>query len=121
MTLRDDKIVNEILLNGGISLDVRTNRTIDKKTGYMVAMEGKESTCLSCVFDKKILDLFIEEHLKWLTSLNTESFLGAWVDNGIVYLDVSFYVENKESAINYGMMENQLAIYDIKNECSITL
>lgn len=120
MTIRDDKIVHEILVNGGITLDIKTNKKINLQYGYMVAIEGCELKVNVKDFNKSVLDSYIEKHLNLLTS-KAKYFLGAWVHEGIVYLDISKHSSNLTSAKWLGNLEKQLAIWDLKNSCEITL
>lgn len=47
--------------------------------------------------------------------------LGAWVDNGQLYLDVVHVVTDRESAITLGQLNGQLAIYDLNTGEDIRL
>ena len=119
MTIRDDKIVYEILRNGGITLDVKTNTKLGLKHGYIVAIEGCERVVKTSVLSKQIIDRFIENNLTLLSCKGY--YLGAWVDNGLVYLDVSKHSSKLVNAIWLANLENQIAIYDLENEITITL
>ena len=119
MRIRDDKLVSEILLNGGITFDVKTNTKIIKHYGYMVAIEGCESKVAIEDFTKVQLDDYIEVYLNILNQ--TEYYLGAWVHEGFVYLDVSKYSEKLRNAEWLGVFENQIAIFDLENFEEITL
>lgn len=48
-------------------------------------------------------------------------FIGSWIDNDIVYLDVSINPSEKELALFWGKEFNQLAVYDVVNQKTIYL
>ena len=62
----------------------------------------------------------IKENMEIVKGLDN-AYLGAWIDEGITYIDISVLVENKEDALELGKVNNQLAIYDIENNESIYL
>src|SRR6476659_7491445 len=39
-------------------------------------------------------------------------YIGAWLDNGVVYLDHTVRFDDKNDAMQFGMENNQQAIYD---------
>jgi len=119
MTLRDNKLVHEILLNNGITLDIKTNRKIDHTTGYMVAIGGCEKVIPTSELTLKVLSEYIDKHIVILNQ--KRYFLGAWVNDGKVYLDVSKHSSKLTSAKWLGNLEGQLAIYDLENNCDIKL
>jgi hypothetical protein len=49
------------------------------------------------------------------------TYIGLWVDNGLIYLDISKHYNSKKRAIQAGIQNEQLAIYDIKKGESIDL
>lgn len=51
------------------------------------------------------------------------SFVGTWLDNGVVYFDAVTYFSaaNRERAIAAGRENGQLAIYDFATKESVTL
>lgn len=119
MTIKDTKIVNKILKDGGITLDIKTNQTLTKHYGYMIAISGCELTIPVEELTKKVIDEYIEDNL---TILNQDRyFLGAWVNEGLVYLDVSKFSGKLLNALWLGHFENQLAIYDLENKVSIEI
>ena len=42
-------------------------------------------------------------------------FLGFWMDQNILYIDISKHFNKKQDAINFGIKNNQKAIYNIKD------
>ena len=91
-------------------------KPINAKSGYMVSLQGYEKKCRTDEETERaiIKNMEIVERLD-------NAYLGAWIDEGITYIDISVLVENKEDAMELGKINNQLAIYNIKNNESIYL
>lgn len=122
MTIRDDKIVNHILENGGITLDTTTMQTITATTGFMVSIAGKEEKHSMRNFihsGKVFLDAYIEKHRFEL--MRDDIYLGCWVDGDSVYFDLSERFEKALEAIGAGHEREQLAIYDLENDYVVEL
>lgn len=118
-TIRDDKLVYEILKNGGITFDTKTNQKFGRHYGYIVSIEGCEQKVSIEDLTLKVITEYIDEHLNILNQ--SEYYFGAWIDGGTVYLDISKFSERKQDAEWLGVFENQIAIYDIENESEIIL
>ncbi len=54
-------------------------------------------------------------------SMGPEDAIGLWVDDGLLYVDVSRYFRNRTKAIAAGIANDQKAIYDIANRADIDL
>lgn len=108
-------IINEIKKNNGGTYN-KEYKTIDAKQGFMVSLQGYEVKCRS---DEEI-EKAITKNMEIIKRLDS-AYLGAWIDEGITYIDISILVENKEDALELGKINNQLAIYDIQNNESIYL
>ena len=85
------------------------------KRGYMVSLQGSETQTTLEKLDKRT----IEKYQKIASERN--AFIGLWLDNGILYVDISINVMQSASALNIAKLNNQLAIYDLKNSQSIYL
>ena len=108
-----NELYDEILKNGGLTLDKNFNK-IDKKTGFMVSIEG---------FERK-LDRFTYEDVKavvdeYKSLLKGTLYLGFWIDEGILYIDISKWFRDKSEALKFGKQNKQIAIFDLKNSESI--
>lgn len=108
-------IIEEIKENKGGTYN-KEYKTIDAKQGFMVSLQGYEKKCRTDEETEKA----IMENMEIVRGLDN-AYLGAWIDEGITYIDISVLVENKEDAIELGKVNNQLAIYDIQNNESIYL
>lgn len=108
----------EILINGGITYDTATGEqpehgyacSIDKSREYSVRAEAfVPSTLLNWIYDN--LDL--------LSHPNT--YLGAWIEDGVVYLDVSVVLPTLEQALECARQHNQRSVYSLHNGETIYL
>lgn len=108
-------IIREIKENNGGTYN-KEYKTIDAKQGFMVSLQGYEKKCKT----EQEIEKAITENMEIVRGLDN-AYLGAWIDEGITYIDISILVENKEDALELGKINNQLAIYDIENNESIYL
>ncbi len=112
-------IYKELIINGGCTL----NKALviqDKENGFMVSLKGYETTLhetninmLEGILEEKIL---IAEYIK-------NSYIGIWWDKEekTIYVDISVCIYNKDHALEFGRLNKQLAIYDIKDNKVIDL
>ena len=112
-----ENLKNDILKNGGFTIDSEYQK-INKKDGYMVSLLGYETQLSIKNIDK--IDGIIEKYKKIIGN-KKNMYIGAWLDNDIIYIDISKHIEKKYNAIQYGIKNRQLAIYDIKNDTCIDL
>ena len=108
-------IIEEIKENNGGTYN-KEYKTINAKKGFMVSLQGYEKKCRT----EQETEKAINENMEIIRGLDN-AYLGAWIDEGITYIDISVLVENKEDALEMGKINNQLAIYDIENNKSIYL
>lgn len=108
-------IIEEIKENNGGTYN-KELKSINVKSGYMVSLQGYEVKSRT---DEETEQAIIK-NMEIIKGLDN-AYLGAWIDEGIVYIDISVLVENKEDALELGKINNQIAIYDIQNNESIYL
>jgi hypothetical protein len=109
---------NKDLLNyikNGATLDNNLQK-ITKNYGYMVSIIGMEKTFLPEQLEE--IKNTIKEYQE---KLKVNQFIGVWNYEGLVYIDISRHYKNKQDAIKNGIINKQLAIYDLKNKCDIKL
>ena len=113
----NDKMIKEILKNGGATLDVNYNN-FNASAGYMVSLYGYEvKTDINNIEAiKKEL-----ENKKEIAQKIKGAYIGLWVDSGLVYLDISKYIIDYNEALETARSHKQQAIYDLKNDVSIYL
>lgn len=88
-------------------------------TGYMVSIPGCEEQIKITEFNKQKIASFIRRNRQLLS--NSRTFVGTWINEGVVYLDVSVNLMNLRTAKSFGMSSNQLAIFDIKHSETINI
>ncbi len=98
-----------VLMNMGCSYNILTRQT-NPKDGFMVSLQGTERKVNLQEFSPEHVRQYIKQHRD---RLNTDNiFLGAWVDKGTVYLDLSVKIPTFEAAEEMDYLNNQQAIYD---------
>ena len=113
---------NSIIKDGGASYNLLTGE-FNPREGYMVSIKDHE---LIIPYDPEGLQYEISRYIKskadiLISGMSDNKFLGAWVDEGKLYLDVSLHIYSKEEAISIARAEEQKAYYDCKGGKSINL
>ena len=111
-------LVHELSLTGGFSYNVNTGES-NPPTGYMVSLLGFEEQFHFDEFDNKDLKHYFFTNSEQF--YRQDVFLGGWVDDNLVYLDVSVNIKNLETAIYTGICNSQKSIYDCANKNYINL
>lgn len=119
-TARRDRFRRDVLAEGG------GTQTVDggaaPVSGFMVSVARAETVIP--------LSLFVSHGCEALRKFERRNagllgrdgaYLGAWVNDGNVYLDVSYHFEDEVIARAQGEAEKQLAIYDIANGREVRL
>lgn len=113
------ELINEIIKNGGASLDASYN-IIDIKKGYSVSILGYEKTFTINNLDYDAVIKNLKEYKKIIEN-KKDYYIGFWLDNDILYLDISKTISNYKSAVKFGVNNKQKAIFNNKNKKSIEL
>ena len=118
------EFVASTIENGGATMNVATGDV--PTSGYVVSMMGNEQTFPLFGNDvvKEILisgavKLFLEENI--VEFVYAENFIGSWIDDGLLYLDISNVYESEHDALRVAVANKQLAYYDISNAKTIEL
>ena len=106
------KLKNEILKNGGLTLTADYTKA-QEKSGFYVSKLGCEKIIQFEELESCLLD--------YSKKLLKNEYIGLWIDNGLLYIDISKHYKNKKEAIKTGIKNKQIAIYDIANNKSIYL
>lgn len=118
--LKDDahRAYDSLVANGGFSL----TRSLKAAQGqaYFVSYEQPNETIPMPEFSPETIMSFRQQVLPMLKA-DTETLLGGWLDQGMVYLDVSRAFQDRDAAIAFGQANNQLAIWDGFNNVEIRL
>lgn len=89
-------------------------------TGYMVALDGHEETFPAEVFCAEMLSGYVARKFDVLTGPG-EVYLGAWLADGLVYLDVSENTPSLVEALHLGAERRQLAVWDVANAVEVSV
>lgn len=112
-----DKIINEAIKNGGATLTATLDNA-SLKYNYMVSLYGHEATFK--VDDMEGLKEGLKAYQK-KASGKKDLYIGLWVNDGLVYLDLSINICKKRDALRIGKQNKQKAIYDVKNNKDIKI
>lgn len=100
---------------GGFTYDPKRKQM--RRSGVAVAVAKKHEEIHEMSDFKrdgaKIIDRYIRTHSEVLSEPNAH--LGAWVDKGKVYLDVSIVKKSLDEAANLGRKNDQIGIFDLNN------
>ncbi len=111
MNLR--KLTSSILANGGASYSLRYGDLAGRK-GYAVSChKDREFTLTPAELTDSVLQNYLHENSDLLAM--PDYFLGAWIDNGTLYLDVSKRVTSKAEAVRLCREHDQKAYFDLEN------
>jgi hypothetical protein len=109
-----EKIVKAIKNNKGFNFD-RFGNVVEFDSGYMVGGFYKCLRLTENTLEKGVIEMLGYLHDKYV------GVLGVWKKGGFIYLDISKNITDLEQAKEIGFYQNQVAIYDIKNDKEIIL
>lgn len=107
--------IKKIIVEGGATLNKYGEDFISNE-GFMVSVFGAEFKTT----DEGKAKNKIREYLE---KIQTEEglFVGVWVDEGEVYIDLSIHIMDYNEALEVARNNKQKAIFDLKNKTSIYL
>ena len=116
MELEDNKIM-EIIKNEGATLDYNYNN-FSSDVGFMVSLKGQEVK-----IDKNDIQGIKREIEKKRDFIQDKKglFIGLWLEDDILYIDVSIHIINYLRALEVARNNDQKAIYDLQKNDSIYL
>lgn len=112
MTLKELK--KHIILCNGATLD-NNNNTIIFNSGYLVSVKQYEYKTKLKKLSKRLLRFYQYE------AQRLGAFVGLWLNNNILYIDISYLIKDKLNALSIARHEQQQAVFDCKNNASIYL
>lgn len=112
------EIIKKGISNGGFTKNAYME-DISEKKGYIVSIEGFEKIYNIDVNIEEI-EADVLDYIKIIQS-KKHLYVGLWVSDDKIYLDLSKHYKNKEKAVINGINNKQLAIYDIAKDESIPL
>ena len=113
---------NAIINNGGATYNLLTGE-FNPNNGYMVSIKDHEQVT---TFNTENLQYEIARYVKSKAEILMSGFfdvyfLGAWIKDDNLVLDVSVKVDDESEALRIGAENNQRAIHDCNNGVSIDL
>lgn len=99
--------------NGGATYNLNTGE-FNPNNGYIVGLKG---TQVKMDYDPLIIPDKIRSYISQFGSelTNPENYLGGWVENGELYLDVVVKISDQQDAHNAAVTNDQMAYYDCAN------
>lgn len=113
----ENKKIMEIIENKGATLDKNYNN-FSSSEGFMVSIKGQEIQVNKD--DIQGIKKEIEKKREFIGN-KKGLYIGLWLDNDIIYVDVSIHIIDYLKALEIARKNDQLAIYDLKNNDSIYL
>ena len=113
----DNKKIMEIIKNEGATLDYNYNN-FSSNVGFMVSLKGQEVKV-----DKNNIEEIKKEVEKKREFIKDKKglYVGLWLDNEIMYIDVSIHIIDYMEALEVARNNDQKAIYDLQKNNSIYL
>lgn len=108
-----NKIYLDTLKNAGGSFSIN-NQVANK--GYMSAFKNLLEIPVKD-FSIELIEKLIKENYKLLNKNNV--YFGTWIDNDIVYIDLSKNYKYKNACIKFAKKFKELAIFDLNTFTSI--
>ena len=101
-----------ILENHGATL-LKSGKKANYKSGYMISIKDLEKIDITKTTKAEQIKAINEN----LNLLKNSQNLGLWIENNILYIDISKNIKSRKKAEFLGNKYNQIAIWDIiKNE-----
>lgn len=97
--------LKNIINNRGATLS-QNGKAVNFKKGYQVSK--KDCYTLDINNTDKVLTA-INNTLKIITK---NEFCGLWIENGLIYIDISIKINTLEKALKIGKELNQISIFD---------
>lgn len=113
----ENKKIMEIIENKGATLDYNLNN-FNSDNGFMVSIKGQEVKVNKN--DIKEIKKEIEKKREFIGN-KKGLYIGLWLDNDIMYVDVSIHIIDYLEALEVARNNDQLAIFDLKKKDSIYL
>lgn len=114
------RFVDGVLSGGGATATIDGGKA--PSVGFMVSVAGAETKIPEGLFRSHGADAVRRFERRNDGLLTREgAYVGAWVHEGYVYLDVSYHFVDEVMARLQGEAEKQLAIFDLANMCEIAL
>ena len=113
----EDKKIMEIIKNEGATLDYNYNN-FKSENGFMVSLKGQEVKV-----NKNDIEEIKKEIEKKREFIKDKKglFVGLWLEDDIIYIDISIYIVDYLEALEVARNNEQKAIFDLQKNDSIYL
>lgn len=105
--------IEKIIKNGGATLTRELEEAQDAKR-YVVSVYGQEK-----VFKLNQLEELEKAVLSYAKGIKKGYYIGLWINDNKIYLDVSTSFDRKNQAMQFGVNNKQIAIFDTKENKSL--
>lgn len=112
--------LDEIIARGGASLTKALEYAI-LDSGYLVSVPSKYAKVLTINDDYDMMIKSIEDMTNEINVDGLGAYVGLWVNDGKLYIDLSVQFNDRQVAINIGREFKQKAIYDVALDKAIEL
>lgn len=103
------------LANGGVTINLAGQQP---SSGYAFPpSKSSEVTVPVEQFTPDVIAQYISAHKRELE--DPDNYLGTWIDNGLVYLDISQVLDDEQEAFKRATDSNQIAMWDIANNVEV--
>ena len=118
------EFVASTIEDGGATMNVATGDV--PTSGYVVSMTGIEKTYV--LFGNDVVkEILISGAVKLYVKDNDDvlslpgMYLGSWIDDGVLYIDISNVIDNEHDALRMAVANKQKAYYDLNNAKTIEI
>lgn len=108
-------VLTDLADKGGGTYEAKTLIPFRPESGYAVGVGGIHLPAHDTTVEA------IEWALRAVAGEYSTSFVGTWLDKGIVYFDAVMYFRDFDSATLQGRLSGQQAIYDFANGEAVAL
>jgi hypothetical protein len=101
-------------VNSGASFNINTGE-FNPPIGYFVALGGYEKRYPLPLNPNQWRDIsldFLQANVWDVIGGRDDIYIGFWIHEGLLYIDLSERIENRDQAIREGFTRQQIAIYD---------
>ena len=115
-----NKIINNlqnIIKDGGATID-KDGQKANFIKGFFVSIYGAEKKQPLNDINYELLKNDLQQKFEYITK-HKNNFIGLWINNGLLYTDISKHIKYKQDALTLGVKNNQKAIFDIEKNQDI--
>jgi hypothetical protein len=116
-TINPGHVLDDVMFTGGTTMSL-TRETVPL-AGFAVSVRDCEHVIPWSDVTSVDVGRYVETHHTLLTVPGY--FLGAWLDDGRLYLDVTMIIEDRAHALDVARRNAQLAIFDLSTGETVRL